>query len=113
MVKGVLIGFGIMIILALIPIVHFVGIPGGPFIAGYYGISAARDSTASPGRKALAFGVWTGVLIGLVLVISGAIVTSVTGVSPILIWLAVWVMTFYYASMAGLGAWYSELKAKG
>ena len=56
MVKGVLIGFGIMIILALIPIVHFAGIPFGPFIGGYYGVSAARDSAASPGRKALAFG---------------------------------------------------------
>ena len=113
MVKGVLIGFGIMIILALIPIVHFAGIPFGPFIAGYYGVSAARNSTASPGRKALAFGGWTGVLIGGVLVISGVIVTSVTGVSPFLVWLAVWVMTFYYASMAGLGAWYGELKVRG
>ena len=37
MVKGVLIGFGIMIILALIPIVHIAGIPFGPFIGGYYG----------------------------------------------------------------------------
>ena len=113
MVKGVLIGFGIMIILALIPIVHIAGIPFGPFIGGYYGGSAARDSAASPGRKALAFGGWTGALIGSVLVISGAIVTSVTGISPILIWLAVWVMTSYYASMAGLGAWYGELKVRG
>ena len=113
MVKGVLIGFGIMIILALIPIVHIAGIPFGPFIGGYYGVSAARDSTASPGRKALAFGGWTGALMGSVFVISGVIVTSVTGVSPILIWLAVWVMTSYYASMAGLGAWYGELKVRG
>ena len=50
---------------------------------------------------------------GSVFVISGVIVTSVTGVSPILIWLAVWVMTSYYASMAGLGAWYGELKVRG
>ena len=113
MVKGVLIGFGIMIILALIPIVHIAGIPFGPFIGGYYGVSAARDSAASPGRKALAFGGWTGALIGSVFVISGVIVTSATGVSPILIWLAVWVMTSYYASMAGLGAWYGELKVRG
>ena len=113
MVKGVLVGFGIMIVLALIPIVHFAGIPFGPFIGGYYGVSAARDSTSSPGRKALAFGGWTGVLMGGVLVISGVIVTAVTGVSPILIWLLVCVATFYYASMAGLGAWYGELKVRG
>jgi hypothetical protein len=113
MVKGVFVGFGIMIVLALIPIVHFAGIPFGPFIGGYYGISAARDSAASPGRKALAFGGWTGVLMGVVLVISAAIAISVSGVSPLLIWIGVWLMTFYYASMAGLGAWYGELKVRG
>lgn len=113
MLKGVFIGFAISIILALIPIIHFAGIPFGPFIGGYYGISAARDSVASPGRKALAFGTWTGVLMGVVLVIAAAVATAASGVSPILIWLGVWVATFYYASMAGLGAWYGELKATG
>ena len=43
MVKGVLIGFTIIIILAAIPIVHIVGIPFGPFIGGYYGISAVKE----------------------------------------------------------------------
>ena len=112
MVKGVLIGFGIMIILAVIPIVHIAGIPFGPFIGGYYGISAASDSTASAGRKALLFSLWTGVLMGVVLVIAAAIATAVSGVMPLLIWGGVWVFTFYYATMAGLGAWYAELKAK-
>ncbi len=113
MVKGVLIGFGIIIILALIPIVHIAGIPFGPFIGGYYGISAARDSTASAGRKALVFGVWTGILMGVVLVIAAIIATVASGVMPLLIWGGVWVFTFYYATMAGLGAWYAELKATG
>lgn len=113
MVKGVFVGFGIMIVLALIPIVHIAGIPFGPFIGGYYGISATSDSTASPGQKALLFGVWTGVLMGVVLVVSAAIATAVSGVAPLLIWGGVWVFTFYYASMSGLGAWYAELKAKG
>ena len=113
MVKGVLIGFGIIIILAIIPIVHIAGIPFGPFIGGYYGISAASDSTASSGRKALAFGVWTGILMGGVLVIAAAIATAVSGVTPLLIWGGVWVFTLYYATMAGLGAWYGELKANG
>ncbi|NQW23081.1 MAG: hypothetical protein HQ475_06520 [SAR202 cluster bacterium] len=113
MVKGVMIGFGIMIILALIPIVHFVGIPLGPFIGGYYGVTAASDSQGSPGRKALIFCLWTGVLMFVVLIISGTILTLYTSVMPILIWGGVWVFTFYYGSMAGLGAWYAELKAKG
>jgi|TARA_B100001765_G_scaffold59762_1_gene35843 hypothetical protein len=113
MIKGVLIGFGIMIILAVIPIVHIAGIPFGPFIGGYYGISSVRDSTATPGRKALIFGIWTGLLMGIVLVISAIIATAVSGVMPLLIWGGVWVFTFYYASMSGLGAWYAELKGKG
>ncbi len=113
MIKGVLIGFAIILILAVIPIVHIAGIPFGPFIGGYYGISSVRDNTTTPGRKALMFGIWTGVLMGVVLVISAIIATAVSGVMPLLIWSGVWVFTFYYASMSGLGAWYAELKAKG
>ena len=113
MIKGVLVGFAIIIILAIIPIVHIAGIPFGPFIGGYYGISYTRHSIATPGRKALMFGMWTGVLMGIVLVISAIVATAVSGVMPLLIWGGVWVFTFYYASMSGLGAWYAELKAKG
>ena len=113
MIKGVLIGFGIMIVLALIPIVHIAGIPFGPFIGGYFGISAATESQGSPGRKAMVFGVWTGVLMLVVLAVAAVIANAVSGVSPILLWVGVWVFTAYYASMSGLGAWYSELKARG
>ena len=113
MIKGVFIGFGVIIILALIPIVPFAGIPFGPFIGGYYGISAARDSHGSPARKALTFGIWTGFLMLVVLAVAAAIATVLSGVMPLLIWGGVWVFTFYYASMSGLGAWYAELKAEG
>ena len=112
MFKGVLISFGIIIILAVIPIVHIAGIPFGPFIGGYYGIASAKDSSSSPRRKAFIFGIWTGVLMGVVLAIAGVIATIVSGVMPLLIWGGVWVFTFYYATMSGLGAWYSELKVK-
>ena len=112
MIKGVFIGFGIMIVLALIPIVHIAGIPFGPFIGGYFGISAANDSRVSPGRKALEFGVWTGLLMLVVLAVAAGIANAVSGVSPILLWGGVWLFTFYYGSMSGLGAWYSELKAR-
>ena len=113
MIKGVLIGFGIMIVLALIPVVHIAGIPFGPFIGGYYGISAARDSQGTPGRKAFTFGIWTGFLMFVVLAVAAAIATVLSGVMPLLIWGGVSILTFYYASMSGLGAWYAELKAKG
>lgn len=113
MLKGVLIGFGIIIVLALVPIVHIAGIPFGPFIGGYYGIAAACDSQGSPGRKALEFGAWTGVLMLVVLGVAAAVATVLSGVMPLLIWGGVAVFTFYYASMSGLGAWYAELRAKG
>jgi len=113
MIKGVFVGFGIMIVLALIPIVHIAGIPFGPFIGGYYGISVASDSQGSPGRRALAFGIWTGVLMLFVLAVSATIATALSGVMPLLIWGGVSVFTFYYGTMAGLGAWYAELRAKG
>ena len=113
MIKGVLIGFGIIIILALVPIVHIAGIPFGPFIGGYYGISAASGSPGSPGRKAMIFGVWTGLLMLIVLVVAAAVATALSGVNPILIWGGVSVFTFYYATMSAMGAWYAELKAKG
>ena len=113
MVKGVLIGFGIIIVLALIPIVHIAGIPFGPFIGGYYGISSARDSQGSPGRKALVFGVWTGFLMLIVLAVAATFATVYSGVMPLLIWGGVSIFTFYYASISGLAAWYAELRAKG
>ena len=49
---------------------------------------------------------------GVVLAIAGVIATIVSGVMPLLIWGGVWVFTFYYATMSGLGAWYSELKGR-
>ena len=112
MFKGVLISFGIIIILAVIPIVHIAGIPFGPFIGGYYGITSARDSSSSAGRKAFIFGIWTGVLMGVVLAIAAVIANIVSGVMTLLIWGGVCVFTFYYATMSGLGAWYSELKVR-
>ena len=113
MIKGVFVGFGIIIVLALIPIVHIAGIPFGPFIGGYYGISVARDNQGSPGRKAFTFGIWTGLLILIVLAVAAAIATALSGVRPLLLWGGVTVFTIYYASMSGLGAWYAELKANG
>ncbi|MCZ6867513.1 MAG: hypothetical protein O7E55_09315 [Chloroflexi bacterium] len=57
MLKGALIGFGISILLLMIPIVHFVAGPIGPFIGGFVGGGVAR---ATPGRA-----VGIGLLMGL------------------------------------------------
>ena len=112
MVKGLFVGLAVVIVLALIPIVHFFGIPFGPFIAGYLGINAARDYPGSPGRKALTYGIWMAAVIGVIFVIAAVIVTVVSDFAYLfLLWAGVVVFTFYYGSMSGLGAWYAGLRA--
>ena len=112
MVKGLFVGLAVVVVLAIIPVVHFVGVPAGPFIAGYFGINAARDYPGSPGRKALAYGIWIGVVVGVITVVAAIIVTIVGDFAyPILLWGGVVVVTFYYSSMAALGAWYAGLRA--
>ena len=112
MVKGLLVGLAVIIVLALIPVVHFFGIPFGPFIAGYFGINAAGDYPGAPGRKALAYGIWMGAVIGVITVIASIVVTVVGDFAyPFLLWGGVVVAVFYYSSMSALGAWYAGLRA--
>ncbi len=112
MVKGVFIGLGVVALLALIPVVHFVGVPAGPFIAGYFGINSASDYPGGPGQKALAFGLWLGGVVGVITVVTAVIVTLVGDFAyPFLLWGGVVVATFYYGSMSALGAWYAGLRA--
>ena len=112
MVKGLFVGLAVVLLLAVIPVVHFIGIPAGPFIAGYFGISAVKDHPGTPGRKALVYGLWMGVLVLTVTVIAAVAVTIAGDFAyPILLWGGVVVATFYYSSMSALGAWYAELRA--
>ncbi len=113
MIKGVLVAFGIMVILALIPIVHFVGIPFGPFIGGYFGISAAGSYPGPAAVKALVFGVLLGLLWLLATGVASAILTVTTDLNLILLWLGVAIFTLYTASMGALGALYAELRTGG
>ncbi len=111
MFKGIFVGLAVVMVLAVIPIVHFVGIPAGPFIAGYFGINAARDYSGTPGRKALTYGIWLGVMVGAITVVAATIVTLVADFAyPFLLWGGVVVVIFYYGSMSALGAWYCELR---
>ena len=111
MVKGVLLGFGIMVILALIPIVHFVGIPFGPFIGGYFGITAAGGYSSAPAKRALVFGGLLGSIIFLTSATAAIVLTLLTDLNPWLIWPPVAGFTFYTSSMGALGAMYSQLRA--
>ena len=111
MIKGVFVGFGIMLVLALIPIVHFVGIPFGPFIGGYFGITSAASYDGSHFTKALVFGSLLGALVLLVGSGVGMILTVATGLNVVLVWIAVVTFTLYTVSMGSLGAMYSQLRA--
>jgi len=110
-VKGVLVGFGIMLILALIPIVHFIGIPFGPFIGGYFGITAAGGYSPTPAKRALVFGGLLGLIILVTTATSAVVLTLLTDLNPWLIWTPVVGFTFYTSSMGALGAMYSQLRA--
>ena len=114
MVKGTFVALGIMLLLALIPIVDFVGIPFGAFIGAYYGISSARSHTGSYAVKAILFGGLLGLFVFLLLVAVAAGLTVSIDLSPRfvwLLWIAVVVFTLYTASMGALGAMYSQLRA--
>ena len=113
MIKGVFIGLGVVAILAIIPVVHFVGVPAGPFIAGYFGINSASATAGTPGKKALAYGIWMGAAVGFITVVAAALVTVLGDFAyPFLLWGGVVVATFYYSTMSALGAWYSLLRAE-
>jgi hypothetical protein len=114
MLKGVLVAFGIMLICALIPLVHFIAFPLSPFIGGYVGINFAGAGADSYLVKGLKFGSLMGLV---VLLIGGGAAAAVTlAVSPtqqvlLLVWGGVAVFTMYTASMGALGAMYSSLRA--
>jgi hypothetical protein len=110
-VKGVLVGFGIMVLLALIPIVHFVGIPFGPFIGGYFGITAAGGYSPTPAKRALVFGGLLGLIILATTATAATVMTLLTDVNPLWLWAPVAGFTFYTSSMGALGAMYSQLRA--
>ena len=128
MVKGVFLALGIMLVLAAIPIVDLVGIPFGPFIGSYYGISSAgmsgngrpegRPLTGSEigayAVKSAVFGILLGLLVLLILVAVGASLMATIDLSQRftwLLWLAIVVFTVYTATMSTLGAMYSQVKA--
>ena len=111
MIKGVLVGFGIMLLLALIPIVHFVGIPFGPFIGGYFGITSAASYSGSHFTKALVFGSLLGALVLLVGSGAGVILTMATEFNLVLVWIVIVIFTLYTVSMGALGAMYAQLRA--
>ena len=128
MLKGVLLAFGIMLGLMLVPLLNVAGFPFGPFIGAYFGMSlAARGNvmSVSPdasiadrvGRFAMRSAVF-GSLLGL-MVLAILVVVAIGLMSAVdldqrfiwLLWIGVVVFTMYTATMSALGALYSQLRA--
>ena len=105
MIKGVLIAFGIMLLLAPVPLAQALG----PFVGGYFGISFAR-SQGGYGRKGLLFGALLGLLTLLVSVAVATALMLTVDLNLALLWLAVGVFTLYTGSMGALGALYRLLR---
>ena len=112
MIKGLFIGLAVVLVLPFIPIVH-IAYPFGPFIAGAYGINAVSGYPGSPGRKAFMYGLYFAVIIGSVLLVAVLLVTVAFGFDRYvpLLWGGVVVLTFYFGSMAALGAWFAGIRA--
>lgn len=117
MAKGILVGFGILILSLcsiIIPIAHFVTVPGGPFFAGFVGIGHVKKSSDSYGIKGMKFGSLLGLFVLLVAGIAAAVVMLTLDTSPkvtVIMWFGVTVFTLYTGSMATLGAMYSSMRA--
>ncbi|MDA0676995.1 MAG: hypothetical protein O2788_03195 [Chloroflexi bacterium] len=70
MLKGVLVAFGIILASIPVPIVHFITVPVGPFVAGFVGGGVAR---ANEGRVVI-----FGLIVGTLALIPAAVLLIVT-----------------------------------
>ena len=121
MLKGVLVGLGIMVVCWMVPIAHFVLGPLGPFIAGYFGISYADDRDESDAALALRYGL-TLALASFVPV--GLVVGGLAAASQVwgwfdfsarviaLIGIGAAIFFLYTGSMACLGAMFARLRRR-
>lgn len=115
MVKGVLIGLGIMLVCALIPLVHFIALPASPFIAGYIGVGHAGESSDPYSVKGLKFGSLLGLLVLLITGFGAAAVMLLVGPGQkvaVVMWFGVVIFALYTGSMATLGAMYSSIRSQ-
>jgi len=109
MLKGVMVGFGIMVASLVIPIVHYVAVPLSPFIAGFIGGGIAKIDENGIVKFGAAMA-WLMFIPALLMLI----VKFVVGVDEILtipIMLGVWVTialipyTWFGATVGALGGY--------
>ncbi|MBM3942727.1 MAG: hypothetical protein FJ316_07385 [SAR202 cluster bacterium] len=115
MIKAVLAAFGIMLGLALIPLVHLVGIPFGPFIGGYFGIRFAADLPGTYASKGVKFGALLSLVALLFAAAAALVLMNFVDLSHrmfLLLWIGVVVFTLYTGSMGTLGAMFALIKMR-
>ena len=102
MIKGALIGFGISILLLMIPIVHFVAGPIGPFIGGFIGGGVARATPSKAVTIGLLMGLFmAGPAVALVLLVR--VFSSPDWVENVVTFVAV-AMVLWMSVLGTLGA---------
>ena len=116
MTKGVFVAFGIVIVSALIPLVHFIAFPASPFIGGYIGIKYAQVPREAYAAKCLLFGALLGLLFLILSSLAAALMVALFDWGQryfVVITIGVAVATLYTGSMSALGAMFSVLRSGG
>jgi len=104
MLKAAFIGIGISIGLLLIPLVHFVAGPVGPFIGGFMGGSSIHARPAQAVGVGLLMGILAGLLVALGLGIAEAIFQVMSQGSPTIYVLIGILVVFYVGILGAAGA---------
>lgn len=121
MLKGILVGLGIMVVCWMIPIAHFVLGPLGPFVAGYFGISYAESRDESDAALALRYGLTLALasFVPVGLAVGGLAAASqvwgwfdFTARVIALIGIGSAIFVLYTGSMACLGAMFARLRRR-
>ena len=80
MINGVLLALAVTVLLLLIPVVHFVSGPIGPFVGGFIGIGRWQKRPESAFAAGLAFGFVLWLLLAAIAAIVIVVLASVTSV---------------------------------
>ena len=75
MVKGVAVAVGITLLCLMIPVVHFISGPVGPFLGGFIGLSTLDHERRRNMATALLLGLWMALCVAVVI----AVVVFVVG----------------------------------
>ena len=116
LVSAVFVALGVTVLLLIIPVVHFVSGPVGPFVGGFIAIGRWRSRPESAFAAGLAFGFALWLLMALVTAVVIVILAFATGVisggTGALVIGAVMGGVFYITILATAGAIVSASRVK-